>query len=90
MDKPWWIDVLMDLLIIGIAIAWMGWTFGTMQQHGPSLALLVPALAMGMFAILVAYGLRVRYLRIGNWLEIGGTYRSDETEEVEEWRQRNR
>lgn len=67
MQKPWWVDVMTG----GVVLAWMGWTFATMQQFGPSLDLLIPALIIGLVGILLIYGQRVTYLQIGDKFVLG-------------------
>lgn len=83
MPKPWYID----LAIVGVVLAWMGWTFSTMQQFGPSLELLVPAVVVGVVGILVIYGQRLTYLQLGNHIIVdmnsSGTQERDENERDE-------
>jgi hypothetical protein len=67
MSKPWWIDVL----TAGIVLAWMAWTFATMQTHGPSLELIGSAVIVGVVGILWIYGQRITYLQIKNWIVVG-------------------
>lgn len=90
MPRPWYVDVL----TAAIVFAWMGWTFTTIQQFGPSLDLLVPALIVGVAGVLLLYGQRMTYLRIGQF-ELGmdspltnGPDESDETDDPERERYR--
>jgi len=67
MDKPWFIDFLTYALVA----VWMGWTFATMQTHGPGPWLIgsaVIVLAVGLFMI---YGQRLSYLQIGDKVFLG-------------------
>lgn len=65
--RPWYIDLLLTF----VAVVWMAWTFATIQMHGPSLELILPAFAVGVMAILMLYGHRITYLRIGDRLVVG-------------------
>jgi hypothetical protein len=94
--KPWYVDVL-AFLLIGV---WMAWTYSTIQMHGPSVALVLGAVIIAAVGLLTIYGQRLRYLRIGNTVEIGmrapglGVETDDEADdgadEPEMWRERNR
>lgn len=87
MQKPWFIDVLTYVLVA----VWMGWTFATMQEYGPSPALIGSAVIMLVAALLLVYNQRVAYLRIGDWLVLGTRDMADRDEsEIEDWQRENR
>jgi len=68
MPKPWYVDVL-TFVLVGV---WMAWTFATIQEYGPSLALIGGAAVIAAIGVLTIYGQRIRYLNIGNgWIEAG-------------------
>lgn len=79
MPKPWYIDVL----IVGLVAMWMGWTFTTMQQYGPDLALILGAVFVGVVGILLVYGQRLTFLRIGDRLVVGFDAPESDTDELE-------
>jgi hypothetical protein len=86
MQKPWFIDVL-TYVLVGI---WMAWTFATIQQYGPSPALLgsaVVVLASGLFLI---YNQRVAYFRIGDKIVFQSRDMSDGEQEPDDWQKENR
>lgn len=65
--KPWYVDVLTGVVVL----AWMGWTFATIQQFGPSLNLIIPAVVVLLVGVLLIYGQRLTYLRIGDSVVVG-------------------
>jgi hypothetical protein len=65
--KPWYVDVLTSVVVL----AWMGWTFATIQQFGPSLNLILPAVVVLLVGVLLIYGQRLTYLRIGDSVVVG-------------------
>jgi apolipoprotein N-acyltransferase len=67
MDSSWVVDVI----TAGLVLAWMAWTFATMQQYGPSPALIGGAVVVGLVGLLAIHGQYVTYLRLGDWLAIG-------------------
>lgn len=67
MDQPWWTDLLTG----GLVVAWMGWTFATMQEYGPSPALIGGAVLVGLVGVLALHGQYVTYLKLGEWVTIG-------------------
>ena len=69
MDSSWVVDVI----TAGLVLAWMAWTFATMQQYGPSPALIGGAVVVGLVGLLAIHGQYVTYLRLGDWLAIGRT-----------------
>jgi hypothetical protein len=86
MQKPWFIDVL-TYVLVGV---WMAWTFATIQQYGPSPALLTSAvvvLAAGLFLI---YNQRVAYFRIGDYVVFESRDMTDGEQEPDDWQRENR
>ena len=84
MGKPWFIDFLTYALVA----VWMGWTFASIQTHGPGPWLIgsaVIVLAVGLFMI---YGQRLSYLQIGSRVFVA--MQGDEEPDADEWRKRNR
>jgi len=85
--KPWWID----LLVVGVVFAWMGWTFTTIRELGFNLPLIVSAVIIGVVGILLIYGQRLEYVRFGK-LELGAKIRhrpnggETDGEERDKWR----
>jgi len=84
--KPWWIDVL----VVGLVAAWMGWTFTTIQQLGFNLPLIASAVIIGVVGILLIYGQRLEYVRFGK-LELGARLKQpnggeDPEGERDKWR----
>lgn len=67
MSKPWWVDVLTVIVVL----VWMSLTYATMQQQGSTPALVFSSLAFGVVGILVIYGQRLTYLRIGDRIALG-------------------
>ena len=65
--QPWWIDLLTG----GLVLAWMAWTFATIQQYGPSPALVGGSVVVLVIGVLAIHGQYVSYFRLGNYLEIG-------------------
>lgn len=92
METPWWIDVITACLVA----LWMLLTFATIQMYGPSLQLIVAALVIAVAGILLIYGQRMTYLRVGDRLVIGmdsGPYDDEgnhKEDGVKEWQRENR
>jgi hypothetical protein len=64
-------DRIVDVLVGLAAVLWMAWTFATIQStSGNVLVLLGAALTVGVLTILMIYGHRINYFRIGDWLLI--------------------
>jgi len=63
-DKPWFIDLL-TYALVGV---WMAWTFATIQDQGPTLALLGSAVVVLVVGLLLIYNQRVAYLRVGDYV----------------------
>jgi len=87
MTKDW----LVDLIVGVVTVLWMGWTFATIQETGASLQLILPALAIGFLGILMIYGHRISYLRLGDFVLVELDHRRQAPRESEEQdRERNR
>jgi len=72
-------DKLTNLIMGVVASLWMAWTFATIQSSpSQTVALLLPALAVGFLAILMVTGHRINYLRIGDWAVIEMDHRRDQ------------
>lgn len=85
--KPWWID----LLVIGLVFAWMGWTFTTIQQLGFNYGIIAGAVVMASVGILAIYGQRVDYVRFGRFefnAKGGRGYREADDDGTQEERQK--
>lgn len=72
-------DKLTNVIMGVVASLWMAWTFATIQSNpGNTVALLLPALAVGFLAILMVTGHRINYLRIGDWAIVEMDHRRDQ------------
>jgi len=78
--RPWYID----LLTYGVVLLWMAWTFATIQSVGASPTLIISALLVAIIALLVIYGQRLEYLRVGSWFELDLGTRAHEPDEEDE------
>lgn len=67
MQQPWWTDVITGVLVV----AWMGWTFATMQAYGPSPILIAGAVVVGLVGVLAIHGQYITYLKLGQFVTIG-------------------
>jgi hypothetical protein len=74
--RPWYIDGL----VFVFAVLWMGWSFTVMQSIGPNLPILLAAVAVGVLGILMLYGHRINYLRIGDRFLLEMDHGRDDTE----------
>lgn len=67
MSQAWYVD----LLTAGLVVLWMGWTYGIIQQFGPSPALILSSVAIGIVGVLAIHGQYVSYLKIGEKIVVG-------------------
>lgn len=89
-EKKTWVENLAGLIVFGVVVAW---SHATLQTNGANLAVIVGTLGMAMLYLLLLFGQRVTYLRIGDRLVLGmkGSGDSDdEPGEIEDWREENR
>jgi hypothetical protein len=86
-SKPWFIDVL-TYAVVGL---WFSLTFATIQQYGPSTALLASSVVVLITGLFMIYGQRLTHLNIGNRIiiDLRGPAESDENEPTE-WQKENR
>jgi hypothetical protein len=85
-EEPWLIKA-MTYALVGV---WMMLMFATIQMYGPDPWVLgsgVIVLLAGMGWVL---GQRVTYLRVLDWVELEADEPTSNTEEVDEWRRKNR
>lgn len=66
MSKPWFIDVL-TYCVVGL---WFLLTFATIQQYGPSPALLASSVVVLITGLFMIYGQRLTHLNIGDRIVI--------------------
>lgn len=83
---------IIGLLVFGVIAAF---AYGTLQMNGANLAVTVGTFGMAGLYLLLLFGQRVTYFRIGDWLELGAEpsrsiSQADEGEDVEDWREQNR
>lgn len=67
MEQPWYVDVF----TAGIVVLWMGWSLAAIQQHGPTAALVLSNLVIGILGVLAIHGQYVTYFQLGEWVVIG-------------------
>ena len=84
MPKPWYVDVL-TFVLVGV---WMAWTFATMQQYGPSASLVGSAALIAVVGVLVIYGQRLKFVQIGEKLQMGFRTPEDYTDSNENERKK--
>lgn len=70
-DYPWYVDLLIDLITLGIVFAWIGWTHATVQQRGASPILLVTSMTTILILVLIVYRQRLTYLKLGDKVVAG-------------------
>lgn len=69
--KSWSVETLehgtlIDVLTAIIFIIWMVFAYGTIQQFGPSLALIGSVVVLGVISLLAIHGQYVTYIQFGN------------------------
>lgn len=85
MTKDW----LVDLIVGVVTVLWMGWTFTTISQTG-SVVLIGPALAVGFLGILMIYGHRINYLRLGDYVLVEMDHRRSDHPDREQEQERRK
>lgn len=89
-NYPWYVDFFIDVVTLALAGMWMGWTYSTVQQRGPSALLLVTSLTVILVLVLLVYRQRLTYLQLGDRVVIGFEDGREGEGEPTDWQEENR